>query len=214
MRRRDLIIGLAAGKLTARPLAVRAQQPKVPNVGVLFGGSAALLRQAFPPFLVGLRDLGYRDGQNVTIQYRTAEGQYERLPAMVSELVAAKADVIVAGASPASLAAKAATSTTPVVFSIAADPVALGLVASLSRPGGNITGTTFLSIELTAKQLELLHELCPNADAVGFLINPDVPDLAAQTSRAQAAARSLGLALQVVTARVDSDFEPAIAALA
>jgi len=186
----------------------------VPIVGVLFGGSAALLRQGFAPFLPGLGELGYRDGQNVTIQYRTAEGQYERLPALVSELVAGKANVIVALASPASMAAKTVSSTVPVVFAIAGDPVALGLVASLNRPGGNITGATFLSIELTAKQLELLHELSPNTRTVGFLINPEVPDLEAQTTRAQAAARSLGLALQVVNARAEDDFEAAFVALA
>jgi putative tryptophan/tyrosine transport system substrate-binding protein len=214
MRRRDLIVGLAAGGLAAWPLAVRAQQPKVPIVGVLFGGAAILLKTTFSPFLTGLGELGYRDGQNVTFQFRTAEGRYERLPALVSELVARKTDVIVALASPASLAAKTATSTVPVVFAIAADPVALGLVASLSRPGGNITGATFLSIELTAKQLELLHELSPNAGTVGFLINPEVPDLEAQTTRAQAAARSLGLALQVVNARAEDDFEAAFVALA
>ena len=214
MRRRDLIIGLAAGELAAWPLAVRAQPPKVPIVGVLFGGSAALLRQGFPPFLPGLSEFGYRDGQNVTIQYRTAEGQYERLPALVSELVAGKANVIVSLASPASMAAKTVSSTVPVVFAIAGDPVALGLVASLNRPGGNITGATFLSIELTAKQLELLHELSPNTRTVGFLINPEVPDLEAQTTRAQAAARSLGLALQVVNARAEDDFEAAFVALA
>ena len=186
----------------------------MPIVGVLFGGSAALLRQGFAPFLPGLGELGYRDGQNVTIQYRTAEGQYERLPALVSELVAGKANVIVALASPASMAAKTVSSTVPVVFAIAGDPVALGLVASLNRPGGNITGATFLSIELTAKQLELLHELSPNTRTVGFLIKPEVPDLEAQTTRAQAAARSLGLALQVVNARAEDDFEAAFVALA
>ena len=214
MRRRDLVVGLAAGGLAAWPLVVRAQEPKVPIVGVLFGGSAALLKTTFSPFLTGLGELGYREGQNVTIQFRTAEGRYERLPALVSELVAGKTDVIVALASPASLAAKTATSTVPVVFAIAADPVALGLVASLSRPGGNITGATFLSIELTAKQLELLHELSPNAGRVGYLINSEVPDLAAQTTRAQDAARSLGLALQVVNARAEADFEAAFVALA
>jgi len=121
--------------------------------------------------------------------------------------------VIVALASPASLAAKTASSTVPVVFAIGGDPVALGLVASLNRPGGNITGATFLSVELTAKQLELLHELSPNAGRVGFLINPEVPDLAAQTSRAEAAARVLGLALQVVNARAEDDLEAAFVAL-
>ena len=173
-----------------------------------------LLKAYFPSFLSGLGELGYREEQNVTVQYRIAEGRYERLPALVSELVAGKTDVIVALASPATMAAKAASSTVPVVFSIGADPVALGLVASLNRPAGNITGTTFLSVELTAKQLDLLHELSPNAGTVGFLINPEVPDLAAQTTRARAAARSLGLALQVVTARAEGDFAPAFVALA
>ena len=194
-------------------MVVRAQQAKAPAVGVLFGGAATLLRPLFPPFLTGLGELGFRDGQNVTIQYRTAEGRYERLPALVSELVAGKADVIVSLASPASMAAKTASSTLPVVFSIGADPVALGLVASLNRPGDNITGATFLSVELTAKQLELLHQLSPNTGTVGFLINPEVPDLAAQTTRAQAAARALGLTLQVVNARAQDDFEAAFAAL-
>ena len=188
MRRRELMLGI--GGAIFLPLAVRAQQPKEPIVGVLFGGSATLLKAEFSPFLTGLGEFDYRDGKNVTIQYRTAEGRYERLSALVSELVSGKADVIVALASPASMAAKTVSSTVPVVFAIAGDPVALGLVASLNRPGGNITGATFLSIELTAKQLELLHELSPNTRTVGFLINPEVPDLEAQTTRAQAAARS------------------------
>ena len=212
MRRRELVLGI--GGAIFLPLAVRAQQPKEPIVGVLFGGSATLLKATFSAFLTGLGEFGYRDGKNVTIRYRTAEGRYERLPALVSELVTGKADVIVALASPASMAAKTASSTVPVVFAIAGDPVALGLVASLNRPGGNITGATFLSIELTAKQLELLHELSPNTRTVGFLINPEVPDLEAQTTRAQAAARSLGLALQVVNARAEDDFEAAFVALA
>src|SRR5207253_1982225 len=139
----------------ARP--VNAQQQKIATVGVLFGGSAALLKAGFPAFLAGLGDFGYVDGHNIAIEYRIAEGRYERLPSLASDLVGRNADVIVALASPASLAAKAATSTMPVVFGIGADPVALGLVSSLNRPGSNMTGATFLSIELTAKQLELLH---------------------------------------------------------
>ena len=211
MRRRE-VLALIGGAVTVRPVA--AQQPKLPIVGVLFGGSAALIKAAFAAFLPGLGELGYLDRGNIAIEYRTAEGRYERLPALASDLVDRKADVIVALASPASLAAKAVASTIPVVFVIAADPVVLGLVASLNRPGGNITGVTFLSIELTAKQLELMHELSPNAGTVGFLINPEAPDQAAQTSRAQTAARTLGLTLQVVNARTERDFEAAFVELA
>jgi putative ABC transport system substrate-binding protein len=157
MRRRDFITALAGA--AAWPFTGHAQQPRVPTLGVLFGGSAALLKGGFPAFLAGLAELGYVDGRNVAIEYRIAEGRYERLPAMAVELVDHKVDAIVALASPASLAAKAATSIIPVVVAIGGDPIALGLVPSLSRPGGNITGATFLSVELTAKQLELLHEL-------------------------------------------------------
>src|SRR5207244_488267 len=136
---------LIGAAVATRP--VGAQQPKVPIVGVLFGGSAALLKPNFPAFVTGLGELGYTEGQNIAIEYHVAEGRYERLPALASDLVGRKADVIVGLASPASLAAKAATLMIPVVFAIGADPVALGLVTSLNRPGGNITGATFLTIE-------------------------------------------------------------------
>jgi putative ABC transport system substrate-binding protein len=212
MVRRRAVLALICGAVTAR--RVDAQQPRVPTIGVLFGGSRAVLNAVFPAFLAGLGELGYRDGHNIAIEYRTAEGRYQELPAMASELVSRNTDVLVSLASPASLAAKAAAPITPVIFSIAADPVALGLVASLSRPGGNLTGATFLAVELTAKQLELVRQFSPNAATVGFLINPDAPDAAAQTSRAQEAARALGLTLAVVNARAVSDLEPAFAALA
>jgi putative ABC transport system substrate-binding protein len=172
------------------------------------------LKAGFPTaFLGGLGELGYFDGRNVAFEYRIAEGRYERLPAMAAELVDRKTDVIVALASPASLAAKAATSEIPVVVGVGADPVTLGLVVSLNRPGGNITGATFLSIELTAKQLELLHELSSQTRTVGFLVNPEAPDVVAQTTRAQDAARVLGLTVQVVNARAEDDFETAFGEL-
>ena len=204
MRRRDLISTVGPAAVWA--FAARAQVSP-PVIGILFGGSAALMRAGLPAFLSGLSELGFTEGQNVTIEYRVADGQYERLPALISDLVSRKVDVIVPLASRASLAAKAATSTIPTVFAVAVDPVALGLVASLNRPGGNLTGATFLSIELTAKQLELVHALSPSAGTVGFLINPEAPDIAAQTGRAQAAAKALALTLQVVNVRADSELE-------
>jgi putative ABC transport system substrate-binding protein len=210
--RRRAVLALIGGAVITR--SISAQQPRVPTIGVLFGGSRAAVNATFPAFLAGLAETGYRDGQNIAIEYRTAEGRYQDLPAMASDLVIRKTDVLVSLASPASLAAKTAAATTPVVFTIAADPVALGLVASLSRPGGNITGATFLAIELTAKQLELVHRLSPNATIVGFLINPDAPDAAAQTSRAQEAAGALGLTLTVMNARAMSDLEPVFGAFA
>jgi putative tryptophan/tyrosine transport system substrate-binding protein len=211
VRRRALFLGLGAAALLLGGAA--AQAAKLPSVVILFGGSAALFKNGSQPFFVGLSEQGYRDGQNVAIKVRTAEGRYSELSSLMADLLADKPDVIAALASRAAVAAKAATSTIPVVIGIAADPVALGLVASLGRPGGNVTGTTFLSIELQAKQLELLHELIPGAATVGFLINPDAPDAAAQTARAQAAARALGLTLVVVEARGEGDFDAALGAL-
>ena len=212
MRRRDLLVGLGAA-IAAPSADVFAQPAKSPTVGILFGGSAALVKNGMRPFFTGLGEEGYRDGENVTIKIRTAEGRYRELPSLISDLLADKPAVIAALASRAAIAAKTATSTTPVVLGIAADPVALGLVASLSRPGGNVTGATFLSIELQAKQLELLHELNPHAATVGFLINPEAPDAANQTARVQAAAQTLGLTLVVVEARGEGDFDAAFGAL-
>jgi putative ABC transport system substrate-binding protein len=213
MKHREFLI-LTAGTTVTWLLDARAQQNPKPVIGVLFGGSRALVTPNFPALLAGLAEVGYVDGQNVNIEYSTAEGQYELLPGLAADLVSRKVDVIITLASAASLAAKAATSTIPVVFVIGADPVGLGLVASLNRPGGNLTGATFLGLELTAKQLELVHEITPTATTIGFLINPAGPDQAIQTSRAQAAARALGLTLGVVDAPVGSNFTAAFAALA
>lgn len=212
MVKRRTVLALIGGAAIAR--RVGAQQPRVSNIGVLFGGSRAVLNAVFPAFLGGLGELGYRDGGNIAIEYRTAEGRYQELAAMASDLVSRHPDLLCGLASPASLAVKAAAQLIPVVFSIAADPVALGLVASLSRPGGNVTGATFLAVELTAKQLELVHQLSPDAATIGFLINPDAPDAAAQTSRAQEAARALGLTLHVMNARAVGELEPAFGAFA
>jgi putative ABC transport system substrate-binding protein len=211
MRRRDLAAMLAGTALTL-PVAARAQS-RIPVLGVLFGGLTAALKPNFPSFLGGLSEFGYVDGKTVTLEYRIAEGRYEQLPAMAADLVGRNVEVIIGLASPASLAAKAATSKIPIVFVIAADPIAHGLVTSLGRPGGNVTGTTFLSGELTAKQLQLLHDIKPDAARVGFLVNPAAPDTAAQIDRAQAAAKGLGLTLLIVQARAGSDFESAFATL-
>ena len=166
MRRRE-VLALIGAAAFARPAT--AQPPKTPMIGVLFGGSAALFTTAgLQPFLEGLGGSGYRDGENITLVVRVAEGRYERLPSLAGELLGLQAAVIATFASAATLATKAATGTTPVVFTMAADPVALGIVASLSRPGGNITGATFLSIELLAKQLELLHALLPTPKSSAF----------------------------------------------
>ena len=209
MRRRAVLLGL--GAIGAGRVA-RAQMVKPPTTGTLFGGSAP--RFNLRPFLAGLAELGYREGENVIIESRFAEGRYETLPSLAAGLISRRVDVIGAFASQATLAAKAATATIPIVFAMAADPVALGLVTNLNRPAGNITGATFLSIELQGKQIELLHELAPNARNIGFLINPDAPDAAAQIGRARAAADALGLTLRVVETRGDDDFAPAFAALA
>jgi putative ABC transport system substrate-binding protein len=212
MRRRDLT-AMLAGTALVLPVAARAQ-PIMPVLGVLFGGLTAGVKQNFPSFLAGLREFDYVDGKNVALEYRIAEGRYEQLPAMAADLVGRNVEMIIALALPASLAAKAATSKIPIVFAIAADPIARGLVTSLARPGGNLTGTTFLSGELTGKQLQLLHELKPDATKVGFLVNPAAPDVAAQTDRAQAAAEGLGLTLLIVQARAERDFETVFATLA
>jgi putative ABC transport system substrate-binding protein len=185
----------------------------VPVLGVLFGGQSAAVKPNFPSFLAGLAEFDYVDGKNVAVEYRIAEGRYEQLPTMAADLVGRNVDVIIALALPASLAAKAATSKIPIVCVTGADPIAVGLVASLSRPGANVTGTTFLSAQLTSKQLQLLHELRPDAARVGFLVNPAAPDVAAQIDRAQAAAKVLGLTLLIVEARAEGDFETAFVRL-
>jgi putative ABC transport system substrate-binding protein len=168
MRRRDFIAGL--GGAAAWPLAARAQQPAMPVIGYLGAQSADddyKIRAV--PFLQGLKETGYVEGQNVAVEYRWAENQYERLPALAADLVGRRVAVIVAAATAAALVAKAATTTIPIVFTTGGDPVALGLVASLNRPGGNVTGSAVLTAELAPKQLQLLRELIPDAALFGVL---------------------------------------------
>lgn len=192
----------------AWPSAARAQQSAMPVIGFLNIASAQSLPQGLSAFLQGLGEIGYIDGQNVRIEYRWAEGDADRLPAMAADLVHRQVAVIAAGGTPASLAAKAATTTIPIVFETGADPVKIGLVPSLNRPPGNVTGVTQLTGGLVPKQLELLHELLPTARVMALLINPTDPALAETESKeALAAAQTLGLQLHVLNARSERDFD-------
>jgi ABC-type uncharacterized transport system substrate-binding protein len=198
MRRREFITLL--GGATAWPLAASAQ-PAMPAIGYLGGGSLGAAAQIMTVFRQTLAEAGYVEGRNVAIEHRWAEGQYDRLPAMAAELVRSQVAVIVAtGGTASAIAAKAATATIPIVFNITADPVKLGLVASLARPGGNATGVSFLLSELGAKQLGLLRELVPRAARVGLLINPDSASAEAETRDVTAAAVALGVQIDAVHA--------------
>ncbi|MFZ0763619.1 MAG: ABC transporter substrate-binding protein, partial [Bradyrhizobium sp.] len=209
MQRRAFIT-LFAGAAIARPLAVRAQQTAVPVVGFVNVASRQGYERPLSSFLKGLRETGYVDGQNVVIEYRWAEGRSDRLSAMAADLVHDRVTVIAATSTPAALAAKAATAIIPIVFEMGGDPLRLGLVPSLNRPGGNITGVTQLNVEVAPKRLELLHELLPRATALALLINPANPTVSEPQSIGMlAAARTLGLELHVLNASTELDFDAA-----
>ena len=213
LRRRQFIT-LLGGAAAAWPIAARAQQPKVPVIGYLSGGSAAASTQNVAVFRQSLAEAGYVVGRNAAIEYRFAEGQYDRLPAMAAELVRSEVALIIAGGGTApALAAKAATATTPIVFSVTDDSVALGLVVSFARPGGNATGINFPLAELAAKELGLLHELVPAARRIGLLVNPNNSPSAAVTKDVTAAASALGIEIGVVEANNGRAIEAAFASL-
>ncbi|HEY7297692.1 MAG TPA: ABC transporter substrate-binding protein [Xanthobacteraceae bacterium] len=208
MKRRDFIT-LLGGAAAVWPLPARAQQPAMPVIGYFGIASPDLFASRLRAFHQGLKETGFVEGQNVAIEYRWAEGHYDRIPALIEDLVRRQVTVIAAPAStPAALAARAATTTIPVVFVTATDPVVAGLVASLNRPGGNLTGVAALALELGPKQLELLREAVPTATVVALLVNPASRVLADTQSRdLQATARTLGLQLHILHARGASDFD-------
>ena len=212
MKRREFIslLGGAAGW----PLAARAQQQGMPVIGFLSSRSPAESGSALAAFRQGLGQAGYFEGKNVTIEYRWAEGQYDRLPALAAELVARQVAAMAAvGGEPSALAAKAATATIPIVCSLGGDPVEAGLVDSLNRPGGNITGVTLMAQEMGPKRLEFAHQLVPNGNAFAALVNPKFPLALAEARDMQAAARSLGLQLAVFDASTQSEIDAAFAGL-
>jgi len=206
MRRREFIAGLTGAALLP-PVAVRAQQQS-PVIGFLNSTSPALSARQLQAFRKGLGETGYIEGQSVAIEYRWAENRNERLPAMAADLVQRQVTAIAATTTPAALAAKATNTTIPIVFETGADPIRLGLVASLSRPGGNVTGVTHLSAGLAPKKLEILHELLPEARLIALLVNPANPALAEiETSEVRSAAHALGLELRVLSASSERDFD-------
>jgi len=211
MKRREFVTLL--GATAAWPPAARAQQPAMPVIGVLASRGPGDEPYLLAAFRQGLKDTGYVEGQNVGIEYRFAEGQYDRLAGLAAELVRRPVIVIAALGTPAAPAAKAATATIPIVFTVGVDPVEAGLITSLSRPGGNLTGVTGLGVELSPKRLQLLHELLPSATVVAALINPTTTTAVAQSKDLQASARGFGLDLHFLSAGAEHDFEAAFAKL-
>jgi len=212
MKRREFIT-LLGGAAVAWPLAAHAQQQSMPVIGHLHSSSANDFATFVPAFLAGLKEAGYVEGQNVAIEFRWGEHQASRLPAMVADLVQRQVAVIVAN-TPGALAAKAATTTIPIVFGSGADPVKLGLVASFNRPGGNVTGVSFFANDLEAKRLGLLHELLPQAKVVAALANPSFPDTADRLRELQEAAPTHGKQIQVVNAATAREIDAAFASFA
>src|SRR5229473_1097168 len=215
MRRREFIT-LLGGAAAAWPFAARAQQKAMPVIGVLSTGSPDPSSTSTPfmaAFRQGLSEAGYVEGQNLAIEYRWAEGHYDRLPALAADLVGRKVDLIMASSPPSALAAKSATSTIPIVFRSGADPVRDGLVASLARPGGNLTGVSFIADELTAKRLELLSELVPRVGVIALLMNPNNATAERVIRDVQEAARTKGLQLHILKASSESEIDTAFASL-
>lgn len=216
MRRREVLglLGGAAAASAVGPSVLRAQQKVLPVIGYVSGRSLATDSHLLAAFREGLKEAGFVDGQNVTMDVRWADGQYGRIPGLMAEMVKTRPALIVAlGGNQVGLAAKAATSTIPVVFGTGADPVSLGLVSNLGRPDGNLTGMTLLASALDAKRLELLREMAPSARSIAILFNPSNPGAAAQLEEAKATAKVLGLDLRVLEARTESEIDRAFEAL-
>jgi ABC-type uncharacterized transport system substrate-binding protein len=213
LKRRQFIT-LLGGAAAAWPLAARAQQPAMPVIGFLGSSSAADRARLVTAFRQGVRETGYVEGQNVAIEYRWAQDQYDRLPDLAADLVRRQVAVIAAHDSPSAIVAKAATTTIPIVFASGGDPVKLGLVASLNRPGGNVTGITFIVAELGAKQLGLLHELQPGAVRVAVLVDPNYPLTESFVSDIRAAASSIRKQIEVLEAPTGRDIDAVFASLA
>jgi putative tryptophan/tyrosine transport system substrate-binding protein len=213
MKRREFIT-LIGGAAVVRPLGARAQQPAMPVIGFLYSAVPNAVAPYLAAFRQGLKEAGYIEGQNVTIEYRWAEGQYERLPEIAADLVRHPVALIVAaGGIVTARAAKAATTTIPIVFSVGDDPVKLGLINSLSLPGGNLTGVSILTTGLEAKRLEVLHEAVPGASVIGLLVNSNFPDVETQRKDVLAAAQGLGLQITVLNANSERDIDTAFATL-
>jgi putative ABC transport system substrate-binding protein len=213
MRRREFII-ILGGAAASWPLSARAQQPAMPVVGFMMAGSRAALRDEITAFEAGLREMGFAEGQNLALEYRFAEGQFERFPAFASDLVQRRVSAIAASSPQAALAAKRATATIPVVFSVGADPVETGIVSSLSHPGGNVTGVYQFTAGLESKRLGLLHEMVPKAQVIGVLLNSNYAAAESQLRDVQDSAAHLGLRLIIVRANTESDFDMAFSTVA
>ena len=213
MRRREFL-GVLGGAAATWPLAARAQKTAMPVIGFLNGSSLQGYGRFLLAFRQGLSEMGYTEGRNVTIEYRWAEGNYDRLPAMAADLVHHKVNVIAATTTPANIIAKAATTTIPIVFTTSSDPVELGLVTSLSRPGGNVTGAVTMNVEVGPKRLELLHNMVPTAGIMGVLINPDRPGAEGQLRALQQAAHAMGREIRIFRADTESDIDATFMQLA
>jgi putative ABC transport system substrate-binding protein len=212
VKRREFI-GLLGGAAVAWPLAARGQQTAMPVVGLLGSATAREWAPSVAAFLQGLSEAGFAESRNVAVEYRWAENQYDRLPSLATELIQRQVSVIAALTTPSAIAAKTGTTTIPIVFTTIADPVQIGLVMSLNRPGGNLTGVTFLNVEIVPKMLELLHEVVPKATKMAALVNPANPNANAWSTSLHEAARTLGLELNVLEASTEHDIDRAFATL-
>ena len=214
MRRRD-VIGLFSGGALSWSFQIRAQQPAIPVIGFLSARAPVEAASALRAFQQGLAQAGYSEGRNVAFEYRWAEGRYERLRELAIELVGRRVDVIAAtGGDPSPLAAKAASIDVPIVFTMGGDPIKAGLVASLNRPGGNITGSTLMGVELGPKRLELIRQLIPRAKMICFLVNPNFPQTASEVHEVQEAARALGIKMNVLPATTEGEIDKAFDVIA